>query len=177
MATTTKDTPGRGHNGRYTRTADTARRDAEAAQLRACGASYQHIADQLNFANRSAARKAVQRALADTVREPAEEVRQIQLAQLDRLTREALKVLERTHIHVSQGRVVKSDDGVPLEDDAPVLNAIDRLLKIQERRAKLLGLDAPSKVEVLSLDAIDAEISRLSAELGRSEAGTPGAAS
>ena len=28
------------------------------------------------------------------------------------------------------------------------LGAIDRVLKIQERRAKLLGLDAPSKVSI-----------------------------
>ncbi|GAA2395473.1 hypothetical protein GCM10010404_61300 [Nonomuraea africana] len=61
---------------------------------------------------------------------------------------------------VSQGRVVRlgqpfiDDDGnaavddgrgEPLEDDAPVLAAIDRMLKIQERRAKLLGLDIPVK--------------------------------
>lgn len=38
-----------------------------------------------------------------------------------------------------------------------------------ERKAKLLGLDAPAKFEVLTLDAIDAEIKRLQAELGARE--------
>jgi hypothetical protein len=55
----------------------------------------------------------------------------------------------------------------------PVLQAIDRLLKIQERRARLLGLDAPTqhRVNVLSEDAIDAEIARLEAELRALEGG------
>jgi hypothetical protein len=39
-------------------------------------------------------------------------------------------------------------DGAPLLDDAPVLAAVDRLLKVQERRAKLLGLDVPVKRQV-----------------------------
>lgn len=34
-----------------------------------------------------------------------------------------------------------------------------------ERKAKLLGLDAPTKHEVVTLDAIDREIARLAAEL------------
>jgi hypothetical protein len=38
--------------------------------------------------------------------------------------------------------------------------------KRAERRAKLLGLDAPTTREVVMLDAIDAEIERLIAELG-----------
>lgn len=177
MVTTTGTTSRRNHRGRYERNIESVRRDAEAAELRANGATYQQIADQLGYTDRSNARHGVQRALADTIREPADEVRQIQLAQLDRLTREALKVLERTHVTVSQGRVIKDDEGKPLEDDAPVLNAIDRLLKIAERRSKLLGLDAPSKVEVLSIDAIDAEIGRLTDELDRAEAGKAAGAS
>ncbi|WP_188195602.1 hypothetical protein [Nonomuraea sp. SYSU D8015] len=39
-------------------------------------------------------------------------------------------------------------DGAPLVDDGPKLAAIDRLLKIQARRAALLGLDAEKKVSV-----------------------------
>jgi len=46
-----------------------------------------------------------------------------------------------------------------MEDDAPVLQAIDRLVKIEdarrrnsERRAKLNGLDMPVKAEVTGAD-------------------------
>jgi hypothetical protein len=39
-----------------------------------------------------------------------------------------------------------------------------------ERKAKLLGLDAPARVEVLTLDAIDAEIRKLQAEFASAPA-------
>jgi hypothetical protein len=163
--------PGRGKNGKFTRSVDTAARDAEAAHLRSRGLSYRQIAEQVGYQDDSGAYRAVQRALVATVTEPAEEVRALALAQLDQLALAALGVLERQHVTVSQGRIVREEDGTPILDDAPVLAAIDRLVKIQERRAKLLGLDAPARHEVVSLDALDAEIARLTAELGRTPAG------
>jgi hypothetical protein len=159
----------RGKNGKFTRSLDTAEKDAEAARLRARGQSYREIAAALGYQDDSGSYRAVQRALVATVAEPADELRALQVAQLDMLAQQALGVLEREHISISQGRVMCIDD-VPVPDDGPVLAAIDRLLKIQERRAKLLGLDAPSRHEVVSLDALDAEINRLSAELGRTPA-------
>lgn len=157
----------RGPKGRFIRTADTAERDAEATRLRARGQSYGAIAAELGYVDRAGARKAVQRALVAIVAEPAEEVRALQLEQLDRLTAAALAVLERNHVTVSHGRIIRDDEDKPLLDDGPVLTAIDRLLKIQERRAKLLGLDAPARHEVVTLDALDTEIEQLTAELGR----------
>jgi hypothetical protein len=41
------------------------------------------------------------------------------------------------------------------------LPAVDRAVRILERRARLLGLDAPQQSEVLTIDRIDAEIERL----------------
>ena len=137
----------RGGDGKFTRSADTAERDAEAARLRTRGWDYPRIAEHLGFAGRSGAYAAVQRALKLTVEEPAAEVRAMELERLDRLYEAAVGVLERHHVTVSQGRVVQLD-GEPLPDDGPVLQAIDRLLKIQERRARLLGLDAAQKMDV-----------------------------
>lgn len=47
------------------------------------------------------------------------------------------------------------------------LQAIDRLLRISERRSRLLGLDAPvrTRVGTITLDAIESEIERLEREL------------
>jgi hypothetical protein len=137
--------------------------------LRAEGWTYERIAGELHFSHRDVARRAVERALAVAVREPADELRQIELIRLDSLWLQAMAVLQAKHVTVSNGRVVTIDrngEKVPVVDDAPVLQAIDRLLKIMERRAKLLGLDAPAKVEVMSLDRVDAEIERLERELG-----------
>ena len=63
-------------------------------------------------------------ALKATLREPADEVRDLEVARLDAM----LLPLWR--------RVQQGDE-----------RAVDRALKIMERRARLLGLDAPSKSE------------------------------
>ncbi len=157
-------TPDRGNNGRYTRGVTAARRDARAAELRTRGLSYQQIADQLGYTSRANAYRAVARALAEIVAEPAAELRALELARLDAMARAARAVLEGEHWVVSHGRVVEHD-GRPLVDDAPVLHAIDRLLAIQTRRARLLGLDAPAKVRVITEDLLDREIERLTAEV------------
>lgn len=157
----------------------TAERDAKAAHMRAQGATYRDIARHFGIDVR-AAHNGVQRAMLDAVREPAEEVRAIELARLDQLLLHAWAVLERRHVTVSNGEVVHLD-GEPLRDDGPVLAAIDRILKIQDRRAKYLGLDAPTRHEHVTLDAVDSEIIRLTRELGgrdaldvaRTETGTP----
>jgi hypothetical protein len=91
------------------------------------------------------------------------------MIRLDALWVQATKVMTSEHITVSNGRIIEVE-GVPLKDDGPVLSAIDRLLKFMERRAKLLGLDSPSKVEVMTVDAIDRAIAELTAELGGAEA-------
>lgn len=68
----------------------------------------------------------------------------------------------------------------PLIDNKPVLDALTVLLKIAERRAKLLGLDAPIKkqVEVTGGVNIDHEIRALMGSLAAGGEGTlaPGAA-
>lgn len=134
-------------NGRFERDVDTVARDAEACRLRAQNFTYQQIADQLGFASKGNAYGAVQRALRDTVQEPAEELRQLELIRLDELSQAARTVMEGTHYVVDRGQVVEWN-GAPLVDDGPVLAAIDRLLRVQERRARLLGLDSPQRVSI-----------------------------
>ena len=70
------------------------------------------------------------RALKDITREPAEELRTMELERLDGLA------------SISQ-RVIEESDDLEL-----ILKAVDRHLKIQARRAALMGLDAPAKSEV-----------------------------
>lgn len=136
---------GRGTVGEFVRTPAQAERDAEAARLRGRSMSYRAIADQLGVTV-AAAHRMVQRALADIVREPAETVIALELAKLDTLEAVALRVLERHHVVVSNGQVVRLD-GDPLVDDAPVLTAVDTLRKLGESRRKLLGADAAQKID------------------------------
>jgi hypothetical protein len=84
--------------------------------------------------------------------------------------REAWAVLRREHVLVSGGWVVKQDRELVL-GEGPVLAAIDGLLKIAQRWIRLLGLDAvvTSYVEVITVDVIEVEITRLEAELAGSD--------
>ncbi len=152
----------RSGKGQYVRTPETARRDARAADLRAKGWTYQKIADQLGYADKRTAYDAIERALKDVVREPGEAVLHFELQRLDAelerledLEVSARKVLTNRHIMVNNGRVIlHPDTEQPMEDDGPVLHAIDRLIKIEdarrrngERRAKLTGIEAAVKVD------------------------------
>jgi len=81
---------------------------------------------------------------------PFAEVSEYRLEQLERigeLRREAIGILNTKHITISNGQVVIYN-GQPVLDDGPRLNAILTLLKIEERQAKLLGLDAPARAEI-----------------------------
>jgi len=125
-------------------------RHLQALELRKAGATYQAIAHQLGYASPRGAHKAVASALKATLREPADALRELELARLDC----ALLAIWR--------RVQSGDD-----------KAIDRLVRIMERRAKLLGLDEPPRSKVtLTLDDIDREIARLEAEI-KAQGGTP----
>lgn len=167
----------RSRSGRFAPSPDTAERDAEAARLRTRGSTYPEIARALDYADDSGAYRAVQRAIAATITEPSNEVRAVELERLDFMWKAALAVLEAKHFAISTKGVVYLGDQ-PLTDDGPVLAAIDRMLKIQDRRAKLLGLDAPAKHEVRTVDDVDDAIRRLVDQMAAvGEAGSPAAVS
>lgn len=95
---------------------------ADAMTLRIAGATYQQIADKLNYADPSGAQKAVERAMQRTIQEPADQLRQLELERLDKLW---------------LGIYPKASQGEPV--------LVDRAIKIMDHRAKLLGLYAPVK--------------------------------
>jgi hypothetical protein len=150
-------------------------RDAEALSYRARGFTYQRIANEMGWTDRSAARKACERALAADIRETTDEAKALLLMDLNAAKQAVWAVLEANHLVISDGRVVKLDD-TPIPDDEPVLRAVDRLVKINQEIAKIYGVYAPVKSEVITLDAVEAEIRKLEAEVGNSghdQAGAP----
>ena len=127
-----------GTDGRFTRTLEGAERDSEAARLKSRGLSYSQIARNLGYADHTGAYKAVQRALAAVPVETVDELRRSQSDQIDSLTANAIEVLESTHYAFTvRGDLVLGPDGQPLIDSMPTLHAIDRLIRLAERRAKL----------------------------------------
>lgn len=140
-------------------------RDAQAARLRALRFTYEQIAQQLGYADHTGALKAAKRGRDRAVREPHQDMVLMDLAELDEMAREAWKVLRNTHYVVDRGEVVTLDEA-PLLDDAPVLAAIAKLLDIQVRRSKLVGLDAPTRATVTHSPAdIDAAVAELAQEM------------
>lgn len=153
-----------GANGRdFTRDIATAERDAEIARY-CIGRTLSQAAEHFGL-NKSTISRARRRAIAAAVVPAGQEAIAAEMIELEALRHEAWTVLRANHVHVADGRVVH-DDGQPVTDHKPVLMAIDRLLRIQERRAKLQGYDAPSRAEVRVTDDLTAQIEELAAELG-----------
>ncbi len=99
----------------------------QALELRKAGVSYVRIAEVLGYASGSGAHKAVASALKKTLQEPADDLRTLEIERLDAM-------LSAIWASVKQGQY----------------GAIDRAIKIMERKAKLLGMDAPTKHDVTS---------------------------
>lgn len=152
--------------------------DAEAVQLRADGKTYRQIA-AIQGCSPTTAHARVDRAIKAVPVDAVENLRAVELDRLDEMHQVALTQLRTDAVRVDHGRIVRDEDGNPIIDHGAKLVALDRLLKIQDRRAKLLGLDAPSRsrIEVITEDAVDAEIRRLEAEVAALDAsGDPSAA-
>jgi len=99
-------------------------RAIQALDLRKAGISYEMIAQRLGYSNRTAAFRAVQTLLEKSEKEASTDLREMELRRLDDLF---LSIYKKAR-----------------EGDLP---AIDRCLKIMERRAKMSGLDAPEKTQ------------------------------
>lgn len=101
---------------------------------------------------------------------PAEEYRAVLLAQLEDARRVVLAKLELMPAPVTAGRdgevVYDPETGEPVRDHSAHLAAVDRLLRINERVAKLTGADSPVKVEG-NLNAVVTEVPADVAELLR----------
>ena len=113
-----------------------AARHLEALRLRQRGLTYDAIAERIGYANSSVAYKAVMLELKRQMKEPAEQVRELEIERLDRM------------LLALQPKI-----------DAADTRAIDTALRLMERRARLLGLDAPQSIDVTSKG--DALITRI----------------
>ena len=137
------------------------------------GKPFRQIAAELGI-SKSYAHELFQAALQLIPVENVQAYREQQLADLALARRVAREILGRHHVSISNGHVVseitgqdeetgKPIYGDPYEDSGPELAALDRLMKIGQREAEILGSDAEKKVsmsgsvtyEVLGLAATD----------------------
>lgn len=116
-------------NATASRRTQAAEREKAAFALRIAGATYAQIAERLGVTT-AGAHKMVKRVLERTraeTNEIADELRRVEVERLDALTLTLWK-----------------------QATAGNLGAVDRVLRVMERRARLLGLDAPAKQDVTS---------------------------
>jgi DNA-binding CsgD family transcriptional regulator len=138
-------------------------RRAEVLRLRLDGHTLQAIGDRLGI-RADSVHDIITRALRDMTQEPSGQLLSIELARLDSLYVEAMNVLRSFTPLLHNGKIVQipvinrdgeivkdPDTGHPLtciaEDKAARLASIAAAVRVMERRAKLIGLDAPSKMQ------------------------------
>lgn len=120
-------------------------RQTKAVALRLAGLDFQAISEQLGYNNRSQAVADVQKAISARVEDGTrsiDELREVELLRLDRLQA------------ATWAQALTGDH-----------KAIDQTLKIIDRRCKLLGLDAPERHEVVTIDWLDTQIRELQATI------------
>lgn len=147
------DQTSRDSKGHYVRTPAQAAKDAEAAELRTQGLTYQQIADQAGFSDKSSARQACRRALREIVHGSAEKLLALHVDRLESLYEAAVDVMEAEHVVVSHGKVVTmvdpdTQEERPLRDNGPKLQALREARSTLESFRKLMGLDQPTQVSV-----------------------------
>lgn len=150
MTQHSRDQP-RDGRGNWVRTQAGRERDLIALEMRSAGRTWRVIADTLGYTDESNARRGVYTILAETQAPTVNEARAEMVAQIDQLYGEAMKVLEARHLRINNGELVQVEDEngqlVPVEDDAPVLRAIDTINQLMTQKARLLGLNAPAKIQ------------------------------
>ena len=99
-------------------------KSVRALELRKAGVSYEMIAQQLGYSNRTSAHRAVSKLLDATEKEVVNDLREMELRRLDDLFRSMYPTALKGNFQ-----------------------AVDRCLKIMERRSKITGLDAPEKTQ------------------------------
>lgn len=151
--------------------AEVAERRRLCVELRVAGKTWDDIAAALGYKTKAAACQDFGRALKERLKrldQSVDDLRALELERLDALYREAWAIMEKPHLLVQGGRaieVVVDGQAVKLRDDGPKLAAMDRLLKIAERRARLLGIDAPVQIEQVGevkVELVGVDLSALS---------------
>lgn len=127
-----------GTNANSARLARKVKHQEQALELRRAGLSYATIARRIGL-SKSRAHALVQLGLQEARAQNAASAEELRVEELSRLDGMLAKVYPKA---------AKGD-----------LQAVDRVLKIGERRAKLLGLEAPVRIEATGRDGAPMEVS------------------
>ena len=99
-------------------------KEVKVLELRRAGLTWQRIAEETGYADHTGAYAAYKRAIKRTMQQPADELRE---AELDRIDRLQLALWPKA---------MKGDNA-----------SVNTIVRLMERRARLLGLDTPIKIQ------------------------------
>jgi hypothetical protein len=128
-----------------------AQADAKVCTLRAQGWEFRDIAEHLGLGSPAAAQQAMRRALVETMRAPADELRGVELTLINQGIRMCWEIINNPQPLLDRaGNAVAVYDGVSGEergvpDQGVMVQALAQLNKFGESRRKLMGLDAPTR--------------------------------
>lgn len=119
---------------------------ARAYDLRIRGLTLRQIGEQLNV-HHSTVHTLLREEISNRVDPLKDQYLQYELDRLDHMQQATLVVLDNPGRIVSALNEAGDLVNVVIVDDKKILGAIDRLVRISESRRKLIGLDAPVKVQ------------------------------
>ena len=99
-------------------------KEVKVLELRRAGLTWQRIAEETGYADHTGAYAAYKRAIKPTMQQPADELREQEVDRIDRLQLALWP------------KAMKGDE-----------RSISTIVRLMERRAKLLGLDAPTRIQ------------------------------
>ena len=132
-------------------------KEVKVLELRRAGLTWQRIAEETGYADHTGAYAAYKRAIKRTMQQPADELRE---AELDRIDRLQLALWPKA---------MKGDNA-----------SVNTIVRLMERRARLLGLDTPIKIQQdittwTGDDSIDRAVRDLAALLTANDENSSGA--
>lgn len=118
--------------------------DAQVVALKRQDLSFAEIGRELEI-SKAAAHRAFHRAVTRVTEPEASAYRADHLARLALAREVVLDILAKDGrtVVTASGKVIEG-----VEDDGETLSAVDRLIKLDEREARLLGIDAEQKVNL-----------------------------
>jgi hypothetical protein len=157
--------PARDTRGRYDDSPAAMELAYAAARLKAQGLSFREIAKAQGVSSTTAWHR-VKKAWAALQPEDLPELRAQAAEALDIVKARMFAILLADHIKVDHGRIVLDGNGNPLLDRGPNIQAAGAIIRAEESRRRIFGVDAPSQVRVLVSDQVTLEIETLARELG-----------
>lgn len=124
-----------------------AERNAEIVRMKDAGASYAEIGAHFGISKQTA-HTMYWRTVAAAPQQAVSDMRANQNARLEMVLARLEEIADRKFVTVSGGEIVRDENGEPMRDSGPELQALRDLRATVEAQAKLNGTAAPAQVTV-----------------------------